>query len=220
MSATQKSSGLNRLLLLLGGLVIVALVVCFVAWQYYKTTPSYTLALVVDAAQQNDRAAFDRVVDLDRVIDNFVTQSAQDSGVGLTTQAVTSVREQLQTFTPETSAAVKENVKEEILNRIRELAGPASRPFLVTALAIPFVAEIDKTGDSAKVRTNRLAEVELTLERRAGGNWQVTSLRDQALARLFMRGIVKELPRSPLEVEQIHKQLQALPEILPQLPLR
>jgi len=220
MSAGQKSSGLSRLLFVLGGLVIVVLVVCFAGWQYYKTTPSYALALVIDAAQQNDRAGFDRVVNLDRVIDNFVTQSAQDSGLGLTTQAVTSVREQLQTFTPETSAAVKENVKEEILNRIRELAGPASRPFLVTALAIPFVTEIDKTGDSAKVRTNRLAEVELTLQRREGGSWQVTSLRDQALARLVMKSIVKELPRSPLEVEQIHKQLQALPEILPQLPLR
>ena len=90
----------------------------------------------------------------------------------------------------------------------------------MTALAIPFVTEIDKTGDSAKARTNRLAEVELTLQRREGGSWQVTSLRDQALARLVMKSIVKELPRSPLEVEQIHKQLQALPEILPQLPLR
>jgi hypothetical protein len=34
-----------------------------------------------------------------------------------------------------------------------------------------------------------------------------------------MRGIVKELPRSPLDVEQIHKQLRTLPESLPQLPL-
>ncbi|MDQ1639669.1 MAG: hypothetical protein QOF62_3008 [Pyrinomonadaceae bacterium] len=220
MSVTQKSSRLSRLLFVLGGLIIVVLAICFAGWQYYKTTPSYPLALVIDAAQQNDRAGFDRVVNLDRVIDNFITESAQDSGLGLTTQAVTSVREQLQTFTPETSAAVKENVKEEILNRIRELAGPASaRPFLVTALAMPFVTEIDKTGDSAKVRINRLPEVELTLERREGANWQIVSLRDQALARRVVSGIVKQLRQSPAEIEQMRKQLRALPERLPQLPL-
>jgi hypothetical protein len=219
MSATQKSSGLSRLLLVLGGLVIVALVACFAGWQYYKTTPSYALALVIDAAQQNDRAAFDRVVNLDRVIDNFIAQNAPDSATGVTTM-VTSVRMQLQSLAPETSAALKESVKEEIRNRIRELAGPASaRPFLVTALAMPFVTEIDKTGDSAKVRMNRAAEVELTMERPAGSNWQVTSLQDPALARRVVSGIVKQLRQSPAEIEQMRKQLRALPESLPRLPL-
>lgn len=218
MSATQKSSGLSRFLFVLGGLIIVALVVCFAAWQYYKTTPSYALALVIDAAQQNDRTAFDRVVNLDRVIDNFIGQNASDSAIGLSTPMVTSVRMQLQLLAPETSAALKESVKEEIRNRIRELAGPA-RPFLVTALAMPFVTEIDKTGDSAKVRINRAAEVELTMERPAGSNWQITSLQDPALARLVVSGIVKQLRQSPAELEQMRKQLRALPESLPQLPL-
>ena len=220
MSATQKSSGLSRLLFVLGGLIIVVLAVCFAGWQYYKTTPSYALALVIDAAQQNDRAAFDRVVNLDRVIDNFIGQNAPDSATGVTTPMVTSVRMQLQSLAPETSAALKESVKEEIRNRIKELAGPASaRPFLVTALAMPFVTEIDKTGDSAKVRMNRAAEVELTMERPAGSNWQVTSLQDPALARRVVSGIVKELRQSPAEIEQMRKQLRALPESLPQLPL-
>ena len=218
MSATQKSSGLSRLLFVLGGLIIVVLVVCFAGWQYYKTTPSYALALVIDAAQQNDRAGFDRVVNLDRVIDNFIAQNAPDSATGVTTSMVTSVREQLQSLAPETSAGVKENVKEEIRSRMRELAGPA-RPFLVTALAIPFVTEIDKTGDSAKVRMNRAAEVELTMERPAGSNWQVTSLQDPALATRVVTGIVKQLRQSPAEIEQMRKQLRALPESLPQLPL-
>ncbi len=220
MSLTQKSSGLSRLWFVLGGLVTVALVVCFAGWQYFKTTPSYALALVVAAAEQDDWAAFDRVVNLDRVIDSFIAQSAQDSAIGLTTPMVTSLRVQLQSLAPETSSALKENVREEIRNRIRELAGRAgARPFLVTALAIPFVTKIEKTGDSAKVRMNRAAEVELTLERREGSDWQLVSLRDQALVPRVMSGIVKELPRSPLEVEQIHKQLRALPEKLPQLPL-
>jgi Tfp pilus assembly ATPase PilU len=70
------------------------------------------------------------------------------------------------------------------------------------------------------VRINRTAEVELIMQRRETGNWQVTSLRDQELARLVVRGIIKQLPLSESEWgKQMRRQMQALPENLPQLPL-
>lgn len=221
MSATQKSSRRRRLWLIPGGLAIFGLLVFFAWWQYFKTTPTYSLALVVDAAQQNDRAAFDRVVDLDRVIDNFIAQGAQESAIGLTTATVTSMRMQLQSLAPESVAAVKEGVREEIRNRVNELAGSAgTRPFWATALAIPFVTEIDQAGESAQVRVSRAAEVELIMERSERGNWQVTSLRDQALAGRVVSSIVKQLPQSESELEkQMGKQLRTLPENLPPLPL-
>jgi hypothetical protein len=221
MSVTQKSSRRPWLWLIPGGLVIVGLVVLFAWWQYFKTTPAYALALLVDATQQNDRAAFDRVVDLDRVIDNFIVQGAQDSAIGLTPELVTSVRVQLQSLAPETVAAVKEGVREEIRNRTNELAGSTSaRPFLATALAMPFVTEINQTGEGVQVRVSRAAEVELLMERREGGNWQVIAFRDQALARRVVSGIVKQLPQSEAEFEkQMGKQLRTLPKNLPQLPL-
>lgn len=221
MSVTPKTSKRRRLWLIPGGVVIIGLVVFFVWWQYFKTTPAYSLALVVDAARQNDRAAFDRVVNLDRVIDNFIAQGAQDSAIGLTTATVTSMRTQLQSLAPEPVASVKEGVREEIRSRINELAGSASPwPFLVTALAMPFVTEIHQAGESAQVRVSRAAEVELLMERSEGGNWQVTSLRDQALARRVVSGIVKQLPQSESEFEkQMGRQLRTLPENLPQLPL-
>lgn len=220
MSVTQKPSNRRWLLLIPGALVIGGLLVFFAWWQYFKTTPSYALALVVDAAQQNNRAEFDRVVDLDRVIDNFIAQGAQDSAIGLTTATVMSVRGQLQSLAPETTAAVKEGISEEIRNRVNELAGPAgARPFLVTALAMPFVSQINQTGESAQVRINRTDEVELVMERREGRDWKVTSVRDQALARRVVSGIVKQLPQSESEFgKQMRRQLQALPENLPQLP--
>lgn len=223
MSVTHKPSRRRRLWLIPVGLVIVGLIVFFAWWQHFKTTPAYALALVVDASRQNDRAAFDRVVDLDRVIDNFiVAQGAQDSAIGLTSATVTSVRMQFQSLAPETTAVVKEAVRAEIRNRINELAGSSrARPFVATALAIPFVTEINQTGESAQVRINRTAEVELIMQRRGGSNWQVTSIRDQELARLVVRGIIKQLPQSESEFEkQMGKQLRTLPEKLPpQLPL-
>jgi hypothetical protein len=220
MTVPRKPSNRRRLWLIPFGLVIVGLAGCFAWWQYFKTTPSYALALLVDAAQQNDRAAFDRMLDLDRVIDNFIGQRAEGSAIGVTTPLVTSVRVQLQSLAPETIAAVKESVKEEIRNRINEVAGPASaRPFLATALAMPFLTEMSRTDESAEIRINRTAELELTMERRKGSNWQVTSVRDQALARRVVSGIVKQLPQTQSELEQLRKQLPPLPERLPQLPL-
>jgi hypothetical protein len=222
MSVTQKPSRRRWIWLIPGGLVIVGLVVFFAWWQYFKTTPAYALALLVDASQQDDRAAFDRVVNLDRVIDNFVAQGAQDSGIGLTTTSlVTSVRVQVQSLAPAASAVVKEGVREEIRNRINELAGPAgARPFVATALAMPFLSEINQTGETAQVRINRTDEIELVMERREGSDWQVTSLQDQALARRVVTRIVKQLPQSESEFDkQMGKQLRTLPEKLPQLPL-
>jgi hypothetical protein len=221
MTVTQKSSRRRWLWLIPSGLVIVGLLVCFGWWQYFKTTPTYALALVVDAAQQNDRTAFDRVVDLDRVIDNFIADGTQDSAIGLTAATVASLRMQLQSLAPETVSAVKEGVKEEVRNRIRELAGSAgTRPFLLTALAMPFVTEISQTGERAQVRIKRTDEVELVMERRQGSDWKVTSLRDQALASRVVSGIVKQLPQSQSEFEkQMGKQLRTLPKNLPQLPL-
>jgi hypothetical protein len=221
MSVSRSSAVRRWLLLVPAAFVLVGLVVFFLWWQYFKTTPSYALALLVDAAQQNDRAAFDRVLDLDRVIDNFIAQQAQDSPIGLTTETVTSVRTQLQSLAPEPLAAVKASVREEVRNRINELAGPAgARPFVVTALALPFVTEIKQSGESAQVRIKGSDEIELVMERRQGSDWTVTSLRDQALARRVIGGIARHLPQSESEFEkQMGKQLRALPEKLPPLPL-
>src|SRR5687767_7680538 len=156
MSITQKAPKRRWIWLIPAGLLITGLLACLVWWQYFKTTPSYTLALLVDAAQQNDRATFDQVVDLDRVIDNFIAEGARDSAIGLSNELVTSVRMQLQSLAPDAIAGIKEKVKEEIQNRTNELAGPSGgRPFLITALAMPFATEINQAGDSVQVRMNR-----------------------------------------------------------------
>jgi hypothetical protein len=58
------------------------------------------------------------------------------------------------------------------------------------------------------------------MEHREGSDWKITSLRDQALARRVVSGIVKQLPQSESELDKQMRQLpQLLPEKLPQLPL-
>lgn len=220
MSSHQPSTKRRWLWLIPGGVLIVGLLICIAGWQYFKTTPAYALALLVDAAQQGDSGTFDQVVDLDQVIDNFIAQIAPRSVLGPSTQLVASVRTRLQSLAPETSTRIKMAVREEIQKRTSELAGSTgSRPFFVTALGMPFVSDIKQTGDMAQVKINRTDEVELVMERREG-SWKVVALQDQALAARVVQGIVKALPRSDANLEeQMRRQLDALPGTIQKLPL-
>jgi Tfp pilus assembly ATPase PilU len=86
---------------------------------------------------------------------------------------------------------------------------------LVTALAMPFKAEINQNGAIAQVKIESPGQVEMVMERSEGSDWRVTTVRDQELAGRVLKGIVTDLPRlkSPLD------QIQKLPETLQKLPL-
>jgi hypothetical protein len=207
--------------LILGAFLITGFAAVFFWWQYYKTTPAYSLAVLVDAAQRNDVAAFDRIIDMEKVIDNFVSQLTQSATGGLASDVANSLRIQLQSLAPGVMTSVKHIVGEEIRKRINELAASdGARPFFLTALAIPFKTNISEKNDTAKATINTGdRHLELLMERRDGG-WKVVSMRDDALAARIVNGIVKDLPGSGLQFErEMRKQLRDLPETLRELPL-
>ena len=223
MTNTEKAHKRRWLALILGGLLIIGFAAGFAWWQHYKTTPAYSLALVVDAAQRNDAAAFDRIIDMEKVVDNFTPQVAQAATGGLASELATSLRTQLQSLAPGVMASVKQTIKEEIRKRINELAGSSgARPFFLTALAIRFKANISESNETAKASINTGDhQVELSMERRDGSHWRVISLRDDALAARIASNIVKDLPGSGSQLDkEMRKQLREnLPGTLRKLPL-
>src|SRR5712691_4677508 len=65
----------------LGFIAIVLVVVIIGAaaggyfwWRHYQSQPAYSLALLVDAAQRNDTAEMDRLLDMDKITTDFVAQ--------------------------------------------------------------------------------------------------------------------------------------------------
>ena len=207
--------------LILGGLLLIALAGAFFWWQHYKTTPAYSLALLVDAAQRNDDAAFDRLIDMEKVVDNFMPQVLQTTAGGVASDVANSLRTQIQSLAPGVMATVKETLKKEIRKRINELAGSSgARPFFLTALAIPFKAKISESDETAKALINSGDhQVELSMERIDGSYWRVTSLRDDELATRVADNILKDLPGSGSQLDkEMQKQLRENLRKLPLLP--
>lgn len=192
------------LALILVGLFITAFAAGFAWWQHSKTTPAYSLALLVDAAQRNDAAAFDEVIDTDKVVDNFSAQVVDAVTGGVASELARSLRVQLQSLPPSVLASVKQTIKEEVRKRIIELAeSSGARPFFLTALAIRFKVNISESNGTAKATIETGSDqVELFMERSDDTHWRVVSLRDDALAARIARNTLKDLPGSGLQLEK------------------
>src|SRR5437899_10167457 len=73
-SGESRSAG--RVLAIIGIIIVVGLLgtaACVYFWsQHYTAQPAYTLALLVDAAQRNDKHEINRILDYDKVAEFFV----------------------------------------------------------------------------------------------------------------------------------------------------
>jgi hypothetical protein len=165
----------------------------FIWWQYYKTTPAYSLALLVDASQRDDTAAFDELFDLNRVVENFVSDVAQNREDNLGVPDW--LRSGLQSVAPGITETIKPIVREGIKRRIQELGEQSDeKPFVLTALGVLLKANIFEEGNKATAAIiHREQSLELKLER-TDRQWKVVSVKDDALAARIMADIAKELP--------------------------
>jgi flagellar basal body-associated protein FliL len=210
--------GRGRRILLILLVVFVAIVVAIAAglffwWQSYKTRPNYSLALVVDAAQRNDMTEFDKLVDTDKVVDNFLPQVLEKAGAqssyGLPGGAM---RKQLQAMLLKYAPQVKQRVREEVSGQVRELSARAEqKPFFLVALAMPFVVDTKQDGDAAKVNaTLKDRPVELTMQR-DGERWKIVGVKDDVLAARILESVARDLPANaatPQIPDELRKQVE------------
>src|SRR5690242_4290296 len=55
----------------------ITAVLGFLWWRHYQTTPTYTLTLLIDAAQRNDATEFETRIDDDQIAKNMVASVSQ-----------------------------------------------------------------------------------------------------------------------------------------------
>jgi hypothetical protein len=199
------------LLLLAGGLAAGG----YLWWRNYQNSPAYSLALLADAAQRNDTAEVESIIDSDKVCDDFVAQAQQRSGSSAVS-AITSIlpaqtTSALQTVTPK----LKQTVHEELMKEVQRLTEPAKgKPFLLIALAITSFADITQQNNVAQVKVNIKDEhLQLTMQPSAvdAKRWRITAVQDDKLTKMIADGVTRSLTSTGSEVKDaIHKQLDKL----------
>jgi hypothetical protein len=205
------------------GIVLIGLAVGgYFYWQHYKTKPAYSLALALDAAQRNDAAAFDEVVDTERVAESFVPQMIDEATNRLGTALTPVMRKRVEALIPTLLPKVKGSVRDEVMKQVKEATTRASgKPFFLVALYLPYIVDIKQQNDTATI-VGKAGDrnIELTMQRSNERRWKIVAVKDPALARRFVDDIAKYLPAIGGDIgNEVRKQIEKrLPGILPGTP--
>jgi len=175
--------------------VLAAAVGGFLYWRHYQTTPAYSLALIIDAAQRNDMASFQKQIDDDAIAKNLideVNKKAQERyGIALSP----ALQKQIDTMMPTLVPRLKETIHEEVAKEIKEFASKSEpKPFIVVAFAVPTLMTITTEGDKSRATAalpNRTIELGL---QRDGDLWKVTEFKDDVLLQRVVDSVMKDLP--------------------------
>ena len=205
-SRPRRKGRLSRILLILAfgalGIAVIVLAAGFFWWQRYKTTPMYSLALLVDAVHRQDLTTVDQIVNADKIgarLSNEISQRAA-SRYGMAIDAT--IRQRVESMVPALMPRVKQTIRDEIVKSMSDASKQtASRPFFITALTLPYTLKITNETDTAKV-TLPNSESELSLERN-GERWQIVAIKDSTLVQRIVDQLTADLPAITAPLDQL-----------------
>jgi hypothetical protein len=179
-------------------------------WQSFKSSPAYTLALMVDAAERDDRQEFERLVDVEGVSRSVVPQVIErvrggDNALDIAPQVRRQIAQNAQVWLP----GVREQVRDVLMTQTKGLAervGARKYPFFVRALALSRLGET-KTQGTGSARGDGTASVTYQINERpvefglreADGveglpDWKIVSLKSDDLATRVAEQVAKKFP--------------------------
>ncbi|MDQ3687178.1 MAG: DUF2939 domain-containing protein [Acidobacteriota bacterium] len=197
-----RKGGVRKILAFVALVAVAALAVLvvgsYVWWQGYKKSPAYSLALLVDAAQRDDRRTIDELIDSNRVAENFIPQIAgKIYGLEVAPAQAEKLRQQVEALAPQIVPGVRDQIRDEIARVVKEAAASIGdrMPFVLLALGVPRVAsEIKEDGDVANVLFNlNNRPVELTMGRN-GARWKIIAVKNDELAASIAARVAASLP--------------------------
>ena len=189
----------RRILGLLFGLVLLLLVGAaiggFFWWRYYQSTPAYTLTLMIDAAQRNDLAEFQKRIDDEEIAKNMLASVNQKAAGRYGFALNSSIQQRIDTIVPTLLPGLKQTVHDEVVKEIKEFASKSEpRPFIFLLVTVPSLMKVTTEGDTAKA-TAALSDrtIEMTM-RRDAERWKVIEFKDDAVVQRVVDSVMKELP--------------------------
>lgn len=175
-------------------LIVVACICGLIYYQGLKSTPQYSLALLVDAAKRNDTNEVDTLVIIDAIVDDFMPQVTGKAielyGRGLPPQVLQKVAMLAQPLLP----AVRDRARAELPRVIRErTAKYGDVPFFAMVLGANKYLEVSITGDSAIVNSKLQNRPLAMTMRRNGDRWQIVGIKDEKLATDIAQKVGQEI---------------------------
>ena len=190
------------------GLVVVAVLLVLLVGSYtwyqgFKKSPPYSLAQLLDAAQHDDVAAVETMIDADQIAQGFIPQVI-DNLAGTGSQLPPQARASLTATLPALLPRVRETMRDEIARAMKGIGQDESPnlPFFVKALGVRQMTTVVERGDAATV-TVRAGErpVELSM-RRDGERWKLVMVKDPQLASDIATRLAASLPAAPPPQQQ------------------
>jgi hypothetical protein len=96
---------------------------------------------------------------------------------------------------PRVLPSVKQRVHDQVAEQVKQLSESAKgKPFLIVALGMRWLANVEETGDKAKVSLNlKNRPIELAMERN-GDQWKIVGLKDDQMTRQILDNLSRDLP--------------------------
>lgn len=175
---------------------LLATVLCLAGYVWWlRSTPHYSLALLVLEANRDGADEMGLYIDLDSVISRFMVQ-VRDAAVELYGRGVPpSSIEKLERFAEPLKPKIREmadrEVKRLLRERTAEVAGYPPSVIATGMLALTSSGKSD-SGTVVKVTLPDGGEVELVLEP-GGGRWRIVEIRDDRVARRIAETVGQEV---------------------------
>ena len=176
-------------------IVVVAAVGCLLWCRHYHSTPAYTLTLLIEAAQRDDPAEFQKRINDDEIAKNMIASVSQKAAARYGLAINSSVQEQIDKQVPAVLPRLKQTIHDEVVKGIKEFASKSEpRPFIYLLVAVPSLLTINTEGDTARVKAP-LGDrtIELTMQREAE-LWKVTEFKDDVVVQRVVDNVMRELP--------------------------
>ena len=175
-------------------LVVVAGVAGFFYWRHLQTTPQYSLAVMIDAARNNDDKTVNEIVDTDAVIDDFVPQVTDKAvelyGRGLPKPLI----KQIARIASPVLDVVKERARAELPRQLHERTKPFENvPFVALVIGADRYLDITYEGEVATVKS-KIKDRPLELRmKKVGERWKVVAVKDEKLSERIAKRIGQQL---------------------------
>lgn len=174
--------------------VVLAGIGAAIYWHSLKSTPQYSLALLIDASDRDDAATVNKLVDVDAVVDDFTPQILDKAvdlyGRGLPPQVISRLKGVAGPVLPAIKDRARASLPKLIRDRVERFGNV---PFPAMVVGAGYYLDIKTEGDKATASGKTEDRPLEIIMKRSGDHWTIVGVKDDALATEIARRVGQEL---------------------------